>query len=252
MPRDSAAIDRREQILAIATELFQKGFRATSLDQVAAEMGVTRPALYYYFRSKEELLAAIYDRGVGVLIERASKLFTERLPADVLLRRLIEVHVGTMLQERPIVRVYFQEKDSLGKAASRSVKAKEVAFTKMMADAIQAGQAEGVFRQGDPELIVNAILGMLIWVYQWYRPDRHAEEDIGETFWQLLAGGLVLKPAAAGSRDRRRHVAGVSSGLRRRRPGRSPPPAARSRRARAGRRADARGATPRRRGDRRA
>jgi TetR/AcrR family transcriptional regulator, cholesterol catabolism regulator len=189
--REPATINRREQILEIATHLFQKGFRATSLDQVAAEMGVTRPALYYYFRSKEELLAAIYDRGVGVLIDRASALFAEQLPPDALLRKLIQVHVRTMLQERPIVRVYFQEKDSLGNAASQSVKSKEVAFTKMMASAIKAGQAQGIFRPGDPELIVNAILGMLIWVYEWYRPERHAEKDIGEVFWQLLAGGLV-------------------------------------------------------------
>ena len=203
MAREPARVDRREQILAIATELFQKGFRATSLDQVAAEMGVTRPALYYYFRSKEELLAAIYDRGVGVLIERASPLFAEHLAPDVLLRRLIEVHVRTMLQEGPIVRVYFQEKDSLGEAASRSVKAKEVAFTKMMARAIRGGQSQGVFRQGDPELIVNAILGMLIWVYQWYRPERHEEAEVSETFWHLLAGGLVLKPVAAVRRVKR-------------------------------------------------
>jgi AcrR family transcriptional regulator len=189
--RDAPSNTRREQILEIATRTFQKGFRATSLDEVAAEMGVTRPALYYYFRSKEELLAAIYDRAVGVLIDRAAPLFTQQIPPDVLLKRLIEVHVRTMLQERPIVRVYFQEKDSLGDAASRSVKAKEVAFTKMMARAIEAGQAKGIFRPGKPQLIVNAILGMLIWVYEWYRPDRHTEDEIVEVFWQLLAGGLV-------------------------------------------------------------
>jgi TetR/AcrR family transcriptional regulator, cholesterol catabolism regulator len=201
-PREPAAIGRREQILEIATHLFQKGFGATSLDQVAAEMGVTRPALYYYFRSKEELLAAIYDRAVGVLIDRASVLFDEGLPPDVLLHRLVEVHVRTMLQERPIVRVYFQEKDSLGEAASRSVKAKEVAFTKMMAKAIRAGQDQGVFRSGDPELVVNAILGMLIWVYQWYRPERHTEAAVTNVFWQLLGGGLITGKAAAGSSKR--------------------------------------------------
>jgi AcrR family transcriptional regulator len=146
-------------------------------------MGVTRPALYYYFRSKEELLAAIYDRGVGVLIDRAALLFAQGLAPDALLRKLIEVHVRTMLQERPIVRVYFQEKDSLGEEASRSVKAKEVAFTKMMASTIEAGQAQGIFRPGSPELIVNAILGMLIWVHAWYRPERHAEQDISDVFW---------------------------------------------------------------------
>lgn len=191
MAKDASVINRREQILEIATHLFQKGFRATSLDHVAAEMGVTRPALYYYFRSKEEVLAAIYDRAVGVLIDRAAALFAQGLEPDALLRRLIEVHVRTMLQERPIVRVYFQEKDSLGDVASRSVKDKEVAFTKMMASTIKAGQAKGMFRPGNPELMVNAILGMLIWVHQWYRPERHKEEDIGAVFWQLLAGGLL-------------------------------------------------------------
>lgn len=197
MTKARTQVDRREQILEIAARLFQKGFRATSLDHVAAELGVTRPALYYYFRSKEELLAAIYERAVGVLMDRAAVLFAQGMAPDVLLRKLIEVHVRTMLQERPIVRVYFQEKEALGEVASRSVKAKEVAFTKMMASAIKAGQAQGLFRAGNPELIVNAILGMLIWVHEWYRPERHGEQEIGDVFWQLLAGGLVIKPKQA-------------------------------------------------------
>lgn len=103
------------------------------------------------------MLAAIYDRAVGVLIDRAAGLFEQGLEPDILLRRLIEAHVRTMLQERPVVRVYFQGKDSLGEVASRSVKAKEVAFTKMMASTIKAGQAKRIFRPGNPELMVNAI-----------------------------------------------------------------------------------------------
>lgn len=193
MAKEAPPANRREQILEVAAHLFQKGFQNTSLDHVAAELGVTRPAIYYYFRSKEELLAAIYDRGVGLLIDRATMLFEQGLPPDVLLRRLIEAHVRTMLQEQPIVRVYFREKDSLGEAASQSVKAKEVAFTKMMAATIKAGQAKKLFREGDPELIVNAILGMLIWVYEWYRPERHVEGEISDTFWRLLSNGLVVE-----------------------------------------------------------
>ena len=166
-------------------------------------MGVTRPAIYYYFRSKEDLLAAIYDRGVTVLIDRAAALFEQDLAPDVLLRKLIEVHVRTMLEERPIVKVFFQEKDSLGEAAFCSVKEKEVAFTKMMSRAIENGQSKGLFRAGNSELIVNAILGMLIWVHVWYRAERHTEQAISEEFWQLLAGGLLVdKPSRAGTSRR--------------------------------------------------
>jgi hypothetical protein len=50
-----------------------------------------------------------------------------------------------------------------------------------------------VFRPGDPELIVNAILGMLIWVYERYRPERHTEAVVTDVFWQRLGGGLIAR-----------------------------------------------------------
>ena len=180
---------RREEILDAAARLFQHGYQATSLDDVAAEIGITRPALYYYFGSKEDILAAIYERAVGALIDRAALILAEKQPPDVLLCRLVEAHVRTMLRERPMVRVFFQEKHSLGEAASRSVKAKEVAFTKMLASTIRTGQKSGVFRPGNPALIVNAILGMLIWLYQWYRPERHQAAEIESVFCSLILQG---------------------------------------------------------------
>jgi AcrR family transcriptional regulator len=184
---------RRDQILDVAARLFQKGYRATSLDDVANEIGVTRPALYYYFNAKEDILAAIYERAVGALIDRATPIFASKLAPDELLCRLVKIHVETMLEEKPIVRVFFQEKDALGERASRSVKAKEVAFTKMMAATVRAGQKEGLFRPGKPELIVNAILGMLIWLYQWHRAERHTAEEIEDVFCNLLMHGLVTR-----------------------------------------------------------
>lgn len=191
---------RRDQILDVAARLFQKGYRATKLDDVAAEIGITRPALYYYFNAKEDILAAIYERAVGALIDRATPIFASKLAADVLLCRLVQVHVQTMVEEQSIVRVFFQEKDALGKKASRLVKAKEVAFTKMMAATIRAGQRQGLFRPGKPELIVNAILGMLIWLYQWHRPERHTAEEIEDVFCSLLMQGLVTRPSTEGTR----------------------------------------------------
>jgi AcrR family transcriptional regulator len=190
---DARQTTRRDQILDVAARLFQKGYRATSLDDVAAEIGITRPALYYYFNAKEDILAAIYERAVGALIDRATPIFASKLAPDVLLCRLVQVHVQTMLEEQPIVRVFFQEKDSLGEDASRLVKAKEVAFTKMMAATVRAGQRQKLFRPGDPELVVNAILGMLIWLYQWYRPERHVAQEIEEVFCNLLIKGLVIR-----------------------------------------------------------
>jgi AcrR family transcriptional regulator len=187
---------RRDQILDAAAHLFQNGYQATSLDDVAAELEITRPALYYYFESKEDILAAIYTRAVGALIDRASLIFAENLPPDLILCRLVQAHVRTMLKERAIVHVFFQEKHSLGPEAWRSVKAKEVAFTKMLAATIKAGQKSGLFRAGSPELVVNAILGMLIWLYQWYRPERHAAAEIEDVYCRLIVQGIVADPSA--------------------------------------------------------
>lgn len=192
---DARQASRRDQILDVAARLFQNGYQATSLDDVAVELRITRPALYYYFKSKEDILAAIYERAVGALIDRASLIFAENFPPDFLLCRLVQAHVRTMLEERPIVRVFFQEKHSLGPQASRLVKAKEVAFTKMLAATIRAGQKSGLFRSGNPELVVNAILGMLIWLYQWYRVERHSATEIEDVFCRMIIQGVVSEPA---------------------------------------------------------
>src|SRR5690606_31866077 len=63
--------ERREQILAAATRAFARGgFVATSLDDIAAEAGVTRVILYRHFESKTDLYKAVLDRFCGVLAEQ--------------------------------------------------------------------------------------------------------------------------------------------------------------------------------------
>jgi AcrR family transcriptional regulator len=83
--------------------------RPQSGAEVPALMGVTRPALYYYFRSKEELLAAIYDRGVGVLIDRASALLLSVWPPDLLLRRLSTCTCARCFKSGPRARLLLGE-----------------------------------------------------------------------------------------------------------------------------------------------
>ena len=72
--------DRRSQILRIATALFrEKGYNGTSLEDIADRVGFTKPAIYYYFDSKEDLLFAIVE-AVGMRTKPSSESFSQMSP----------------------------------------------------------------------------------------------------------------------------------------------------------------------------
>src|SRR5688572_11189627 len=96
----------RQRIIEVAARLFkQKGFHATNLEAVAAELHVSRPALYYHFRSKGALLEAIYVQGVDILNSRAAGVLSEHRDPVETLRLVVAAYLDTMLDELDIVSV---------------------------------------------------------------------------------------------------------------------------------------------------
>ena len=89
-----AATGRKEQIVAVATRLFsERGYAQTSLDDVAAEIGFTKPAIYYWFKSKDDILFAIHDRIVGEAMARVRAIRKSEGPARQQLRAVLAQHV---------------------------------------------------------------------------------------------------------------------------------------------------------------
>lgn len=182
----------RDALLSAAAELFaRQGYRATTLDDLAASLRIRKASLYHYIRSKEDLLTAIYDR-IFDRIERAVRpIAGEDLPADERLRRMIHAHVEVVAAESDMLAVVFREEAELSHAKQVAIRRRKRDYERIFADVIDAGRRSGLLRDLPTGLLVRALLGMCNWMYQWYRPERGAWQEIAGEFTLLLESGWL-------------------------------------------------------------
>jgi AcrR family transcriptional regulator len=194
----------RAGILTAAADLFrQRGYRATTLDEIAKRVGVSKPTLYGYFRSKEELLAAIFHRAMSLFERDLDAIRTSGDDPVTKLRRVIRFHVGAVIAERSFLAVFFSEEANLPPRLSRAIRRRKARYDRTVRAIVEAGVRKGTLRAANPRLLVFAMLGMSNWLYQWYDPAGEWDADtIAAGFIALLESGYLATP-----RTRQRDVA---------------------------------------------
>ncbi len=160
----------RETILDEAAALFKRnGYRKTRLEELAQVLGVTRPAIYYHFKAKQDLLVAMYMRAMEALDGIAGgDAADEALPPVERFWRRIEAH-ATYIATRPVeAGIFFEEEEELPEEVHAELRRMLVAYTDRLVELYSAAQAAGDAPEGDPRVAVSAILGGAIWTYRWY------------------------------------------------------------------------------------
>lgn len=190
----------RQSILKVAIEIFsENGYRATSLEQVAERLGVTRPSLYYYYKNKQDILLKADMEASDAIIKTAQEIFDRPLPVKEKFFKLIENHVVVMAKNAKLISIFYEEEKELLKTTDRRVigvmekRAQDRAkYTERWVDLYREGVAEGVFRNADPEIAVLSVLGACNWVYRWYHEDgKLSPENIAKSMAKLLASGYI-------------------------------------------------------------
>ncbi len=185
----------RDQILRTAADLFrERGYRATTLDNIAARLGMSKASLYTYFRAKEEMLAAISRETIETFTREMSLVLRSRLAPDERLRRVVRQHVRFVIGNRSFLTVFFSEETNLPARFARSLAAQKDRYDKALEALVAEGVRRGLFRDVPPRLVVFGLLGMINWLYKWYNPaGRWGAEEISAAFLSLLEGGLLRR-----------------------------------------------------------
>jgi len=185
---------RRQMIVDAAVELFRsRGYQSTTLDDVAGELGITKAALYHYVDGKEDLLYTIYTQAVAAIFEETNRIAAVELPPDEKLRLVIRNHVeNIIIGNQSLVYVFFAESNQLPEKYQSWVRQKKREYDEVVQKIIHDGIDQGVFEPHDPRLLSYAIVGMINWAYQWYRPDLgFAPREIADLFIDLLERGYL-------------------------------------------------------------
>jgi AcrR family transcriptional regulator len=185
----------RDDILEAAAQIFrEKGFHAASMQDIAEAVNLQKASLYYHVSSKQEILLALLDRALDLLIERMQLVLAQPLSPDEKVRQAMCAYLVAMLEHRDLAAVLLLEYRSLEPQYQARHTPRRDRFEGQWRDLINEGQDLDVFDCSDPSLASRFVLGVLNWTITWYRPDgKLSPADIAEQFADLFLQGLMVR-----------------------------------------------------------
>ncbi|MDR5682695.1 MAG: TetR/AcrR family transcriptional regulator [Armatimonadota bacterium] len=169
---DVAIRPRHEELLAAAVRLFrERGYHATSMQDLAASLRVQRGSLYHYIEAKEDLLWEIMERALGRLFAAVEPVALSQRPPTERLRAAIAAHLAVAAELRDELTILHVELKSLSADRRRRMADRRDRYEALFRDLIGDGVRSGAFRPVDPKTATFAILGACNWFTQWFRPD---------------------------------------------------------------------------------
>ncbi|MDI3328088.1 MAG: TetR/AcrR family transcriptional regulator [Alicyclobacillaceae bacterium] len=183
---------RKAEILNVAVQLMkEKGYRGTTLQDIAKQLNITEPALYYYYNSKEELLAEILNRIVRTAVQELQDIHKKNISVKQKIREIIHMYTK-LVANNEMMTVYFNNKHELSGDNWEAVNVQEREFVRIIASILEEGMDQGVFKRMNPTAAAFALLGMSSWVYKWYdRKGALSIDEISDLFADIYLGGII-------------------------------------------------------------
>lgn len=199
----SLAGDSRQRIIEAATTLFvREGYRATSVKAIARDVGISPPALYWHFESKQHLFLASMEHLLKSFIESVESQLTATDP-PALLRQLVGAHVRWKLEQREAAGAYTMAlgmRDmvhALSPKHRRSLMATQRRYLDRLRVILDSGVGDGSFEIADTRVTAFAIITLCEYVQSWYDPTGElSPEDVAERYGELVLG-MVHAPSPA-------------------------------------------------------
>ena len=196
-------VDSRQEILRTAARLFQqRGYDATSMNDVAAALKLSKGGLYHHFQSKDEILFEIMNHAMEITQELVMAPVRRIVGPEERLRALIRLHIEVVLSPRDReITVMLHENHPLPPALGKRINTRKkeyIHFVESLIAEVQkeshkegqrTGQAKGTV---SPRAAAFALLGMINWIYQWYKPEGELQaNNLVPQFTDLVFGGIL-------------------------------------------------------------
>jgi AcrR family transcriptional regulator len=191
--------ERYRTILETAARLIrERGYEGTSMQEIAAACQLTKAGLYHHIQNKEQLLFAIMNYGMDLfenqVLERVKDIAdpVERLSACM--RRNIELVTRGACKE---VIIILHEHATLTGEAREYIDRRKKLYVRFLESTFAEAVKQGRMRPVDPTIVAFSFLGMVLWVYKWFKPDgRLTEDQIADGMVALFLNGVALPGTA--------------------------------------------------------
>ncbi len=183
---------RKEQVIQTATELFKdKGYAATSMRDLANELGIEAASLYYHIKSKEEILQSICFEMADAFIQGLDDVEHRDISNREKLYQGIINHTKVIARDLPAAAVFLNEYRYLSAPWLKKFLRLRINYINRFKKIIEDGIKEGEFKNVNKKLAVMTIFSSLNWMPNWYNPKGKIDpEAVSKQLAQLLINGL--------------------------------------------------------------
>jgi AcrR family transcriptional regulator len=193
--------EKLRQILKTSAKIFaEKGFHRTSIRDIARATGMSLAGLYYYFRTKEELLYSIQERCFITLLQKWERGAAPGTDVRSRICVFAENHLGFFLHNMYEMKVMAREDESLTGAFQEKILVLKRRYVKILMDLIKELQSGEGSQEFDLRAATFSLFGMMNWVYTWYHPKRDLplpellDQMLRIYFLGLLKGRKIQEP----------------------------------------------------------
>ncbi len=192
--REEQRAQKRHAVLMAGAKLFcDQGYQGTSLDDIAAELSITKRTIYYYVQNKEEILFACNKLGLEYIDEIAEMCSDKsRSPMDRLSLMIlsyaewVSTDLGAcliMISDRSLIPEH-----------KKQLRASKLKLDLLMQDILREGFDDGSVAKGDVRIITSAIFGALNWLPRWNRgPNPIPHQYIAQEYIDVFVRGLATE-----------------------------------------------------------
>lgn len=185
--------NKQAEIVQAAISLFQqKGYHATSMQDIADAVKLQKGSLYHYISGKEDLLVVIIHDALSQYNARLAEIRALDLPARQRLELAVAAHLKGIAENLGMLTIFLRESYALNPEQQRSIEAESDRYNRMFEELFAEGVRTGELRNLDPTLATRVVLGAANWLYRWYRPDGPLTIDqMASFFVDILFNGIA-------------------------------------------------------------
>ncbi|MFD2090989.1 TetR/AcrR family transcriptional regulator [Blastococcus deserti] len=196
-PRRGRPGHNLDSLLDVAVAAFnERGYEATSMEELAARLGVTKSAIYHHVPSKVELLRLAVDRALDALFAVTREPGATTGPAIDRLEHVVRGSVRVLAAELPFVTLLLRLRGNSAVEDTALQRRRE--FDRIVTDLVRAAEAEGDVRPDvDPAVTSRLLFGAVNSLTEWYRPGGGlTPDDLADALVATTFTGLRARPGA--------------------------------------------------------
>ena len=178
-----------------ARMIYEKGFDATSMNEIAEAVDLTKPGLYYYVKGKKELLYSIMDFAMDKLDSEVVGPAKSIADPEERLRVIVRQHARLLTHEAGALAILIDEDAGLTAEQREEITLRKRAYFDLLRETLEDLEALGRLRSVDPTVAAFSLLGMIMWIARWYDPKgRLDSEQVVRDVAEIALAGM-LTPA---------------------------------------------------------